>query len=64
MAVRVLRLMEYVYPDVESALDDMSRWFVQGTYRPGQLNDRTITSTTLLNPTPFEVVEVKSNEPE
>jgi hypothetical protein len=52
MAVRVLRLMEYVYVDMNQAHKDMERWVVQGTYQPGM--GKTIRSTILLNPTPFE----------
>lgn len=65
MAVRVLRLMEYVYKDIESALDDMGRWQVQGTYKPHR--GLRISSTVLLNPTPFEepaiVGEELNNDP-
>jgi hypothetical protein len=52
MAVRVLRLMEYVYEDLEAAHRDMEHWQVQGTYHPGGM--RRISSTVLLNPTPYE----------
>jgi hypothetical protein len=52
--VRVLRLMEYIYPDIETATQDMARWQVQGTYKPRQAI--TIRSTVL----PPEVWE--SNE--
>lgn len=34
MVVRVLRVMEYTYETVERATADMSRWVVQGEYRP------------------------------
>lgn len=60
MAVRVIRLLEYVYPDLEEAHEDMSRWYVQGTRRPiPAQSNRTITSTVILNPTDFEVVQIK-----
>jgi hypothetical protein len=51
--VRVLRLMEYIYPDAESATRDMARWQVQGTYRAG--SRVTIRSTTR----PMEVWEAE-----
>ena len=35
VAVRVIRMMEYVYPDLETAEIDMRRWLVQGTWYPG-----------------------------
>lgn len=50
MAVRVLRLMEYTYPDLASAYEDMERWFVQNMQRFGE---REIRSTVILNPTPY-----------
>lgn len=52
MAVRVLRLMEYTYDDLERAHEDMARWQVQGTFRPRP--DVTIRSTVLLDPQPFD----------
>lgn len=61
MAVRVVRLMEYIYPDLKTAHKDMSRWAVQGTFYPGgsERNDRSITSTVIINPTDFEIVQIK-----
>jgi hypothetical protein len=60
MAVRVLRLMEYVYEDIESALDDMGRWQVQGTFKPNKR--MRISSTILLNPTPYEEPTIVGEE--
>lgn len=54
MAVRVLRLMEYTYPDLEAAHQDMERWQVQGTSNPWFVKKgHAIRSTVLMNPTPF-----------
>jgi hypothetical protein len=61
MSIRVLRLMEYVYPDLEAAHRDMERWYVQGTTNPAFVSKgHSIRSTVILNPTPFEepIVEV------
>lgn len=33
-SLRVLRLLEYVYPGAEAMTKDMANWQVQGTYRP------------------------------
>jgi hypothetical protein len=33
--VRVLRLLEYVYPDTESAVKDQAHWYVQSSRRHG-----------------------------
>lgn len=49
-AVRVVRLLEYVYPDAKAALDDQQHWQVQGVYRPSA--GRLIRSTVL----PMEVL--------
>lgn len=60
MSVRVIRLMEYVYPDVESAREDMSHWAVQTgmvSFKPGY----EISSTIILNPTPFEKPIIKQD---
>jgi hypothetical protein len=64
MAIRVLRLMEYIYPDLEVAHNDMARWHVQGVMYLGE--DRLITSTVILQPTSFEFVLVQevASEPE
>jgi len=32
--VRVLRLIEYVYPDARAMAEDRARWAVQGVYSP------------------------------
>lgn len=54
MTVRVLRLMEYVYADAETAIADQARWAVQGAMIP---NTRmTIRSTVL--PMEFETIEL------
>lgn len=50
-AVRVVRLLEYVYPDAKDALKDMQNWAVQGVYRPSA--GRLIRSTVL----PMEVLD-------
>lgn len=50
-SIRVLRLMEYIYPDAETAMRDMERWQVQGTYSPR--SGFTIRSTTL----PMEMLD-------
>lgn len=62
MSVRVLRLMEYVYPDLESAHADMERWYVQGTIVQAGM---TMRSTVILNPTPYEepIIVEENNEP-
>lgn len=49
--IRVLRLLEYQYADVARMQDDMTRWQVQGTYRPH--SGLLIRSTTL----PLEVLD-------
>lgn len=36
MPVRVLRLIEYIYPDEQTMIEDMSVWHVQGTLLPGR----------------------------
>jgi len=53
VSVRVLRLMEYTYPDLEAAHEDMSHWQVQNVHRSFR-NGFTIRSTVILDPTPFE----------
>ncbi len=55
MAVRILRLIEYTYPDYETAFDDMSRWGVPatGVKSFGQA-DREIRSA-VLNPTVLDI---------
>lgn len=45
MPIRVLRLIEYVYPDGETMAEDMAAWQVQGTMLPGR--GKTIRSTVL-----------------
>jgi hypothetical protein len=35
-SVRVLRLLEYIYPSAKDAEQDMQHWQVQGVYRPSQ----------------------------
>lgn len=59
MSVRVTRLMEYVYPDVESALDDMANWGVKGILRPRPGYE--IRSSVLLNPTSYEKPIIKED---
>lgn len=49
--VRVVRLLEYLYPDAKDALDDQQHWQVQGVYRPSA--GRLIRSTVL----PMEVLD-------
>lgn len=56
MTVRVLRLMEYVYADAETAVADRARWQIQGTYTPS--TKITIHSTTL----PMEFITSEPNE--
>lgn len=54
VAVRVLRLMEYTYPDLDTAYADMERWQIQGgSWQPRK--GITIRSSVLLNPTPVEI---------
>lgn len=48
--VRVLRLIEYVYPDARAMVEDRARWAVQGVYSPRA--GMTIRSTVL----PVEVL--------
>lgn len=48
--VRVLRLIEYVYPDTRAMVEDRARWAVQGVYSPR--TGLTIRSTVL----PVEVL--------
>lgn len=57
MAIRVIRLMEYIYPDIEAAHKDMRRWQVQGSFIPRK--DTVITSTVILEPTSFEMVLIR-----
>jgi hypothetical protein len=32
--VKVLRILEYIYDDAETAMNDQSHWQVQGIYKP------------------------------
>jgi hypothetical protein len=43
--IRILRIIEYTYPDNETAEEDMGRWQIPavGIYKPGK--DKTIRST-------------------
>lgn len=50
-AVRVVRLLEYIYPNAKDALTDQQNWQVQGVYRPSA--GRLIRSTVL----PMEVLD-------
>src|SRR4051794_23866701 len=50
-SVRVVRLLEYVYPDAKAALHDQQFWQVQGVFRPSE--GRLIRSTVL----PMEVLD-------
>lgn len=50
-SVRVVRLLEYVYPDAKTALHDQQFWQVQGVFRPSE--GRLIRSTVL----PMEVLD-------
>ena len=52
MVVRVVRLMEYTYPDVDAALADMSHWAVQGARRFRFGHE--IRSSVILNPTQYD----------
>lgn len=52
MTIRVIRLLEYTYPDVDTAAQDMEHWAVQGAMRIGP--DRAIRSSVLLNAVPYE----------
>ncbi len=58
MTVRVLRFMEYTYPDAESAFDDMEHWAVHGarSFRSGCV----IKSTTLSPSIIDDEIEVAS----
>jgi hypothetical protein len=47
--VRVIRVLEYVYPDAQAAADDQARWVVQAARRHG----RTFIRSTVL---PMEVL--------
>jgi hypothetical protein len=49
--IRVVRLLEYLYPDAKDALTDQQNWQVQGVYRPSA--GRLIRSTVL----PMEVLD-------
>lgn len=49
--IRVLRVMEYVYPDLKTMQTDMSRWNLQGTMPV--VDGTTIRSTVL----PLEVLD-------
>lgn len=60
MAVRVLRLMEYTYPDMKSAHDDMERWAVQSVMHWGP---KSIRSSVILDPTPIEMSLPVTEEP-
>lgn len=53
MTIRVLRLMEYTYPDVEAMDQDMGRWYIQGKRSMGIGRTISIKSTVL----PLEVLE-------
>jgi hypothetical protein len=50
-SVRVVRLLEYIYPNAKDALKDQQNWQVQGVYRPSA--GRLIRSTVL----PMEVLD-------
>lgn len=54
MAVRILRLLEYVYPDAEAAEKDQARW----TLKSPPNNPNRMRSVTL----PFETLEFVSPE--
>lgn len=47
MAYKVLRLMEYTYPDVETAEEDMRHWTVSGA---AQFGDKIIRSSIIQYP--------------
>lgn len=34
--VKVLRILEYTYPNAEAAIEDQKHWQVQGDYSPRQ----------------------------
>lgn len=57
--IRVLRLMEYVYPDAETAEQDMARWTLQGPASAGWKSGMRFRSAVL----PFEVLPDWSPDP-
>lgn len=56
-AIRVLRVLEYIYPDVETMVDDRAHWAIQGLYRPRR--GMTIRSTVMV---PEMVPPVETND--
>ena len=56
--IRVLRVLEYVYPDAKTAEQDMARWQIpaNGSYAAGA--NKMLKSATF----PFEVIEEKQTE--
>lgn len=54
MGVRVLRILEYVYEDEESAAEDMSRWTHGFNTKVWQPNKKMVMRSSVL---PFEAVE-------
>lgn len=51
--IRVLRLMEYTYPDLETMIQDRGRWAIQGVRSVGIGSVTSIKSTTL----PIDLVD-------
>jgi hypothetical protein len=58
VSVRVLRILEYVYPDAETAIKDQQRWNVQGTRVVGSEGSTTTIRSAVISPC-FTNVEVK-----
>jgi hypothetical protein len=58
MTVKVLRLIEYVYPDAKTMEDDMARWYIPpiGTKTIG-IGKTQIIRSTVLTDLQFETVE-------
>lgn len=56
--IRVLRLMEYVYPDVDAMESDMGRWAIQGKRSVGIGRTTSIKSVVL----PLEVFEAAQEQ--
>lgn len=61
MAIRILRLMEYVYPDAETAEEDMSRWMIPATGIRRMSPNKLIRST-ILTDLNFEDEDVVATE--
>ena len=58
MAVRILRLLEYVYPDLEAAEQDMARWTLKSPpNNPNRMRSVTLPIETFL-PEAMDRIEV------